>query len=71
MGIREQLTPEQKRKNMYLPPACYTLSRKKKIGFSQCLAGIKVPSGYSSNIQSLISMKKLKLIGLKSHDCQH
>jgi len=28
-----------------------------------------VPSGYSSNIQSLVSMKNLKLVGLKSHDC--
>jgi len=38
MGIR---APEQKEKNMYLPPVCYTLSRKKKIEFFQCLAGIK------------------------------
>jgi len=26
-------------------------------------------SGYSSNIQSLVSMKDLKLVGLKSHNC--
>nr|GEU85731.1 retrovirus-related Pol polyprotein from transposon TNT 1-94 [Tanacetum cinerariifolium] len=29
----------------------------------------KVPSGYSSNIKKLVSMKDLKLIGKKSHDC--
>ena len=33
MGVREQLTPEQKGKNMYLLPACYTFSRKEKIEF--------------------------------------
>ena len=45
------------------------MSRKEKIYLCQCLSGIKVPSGYSSNIQSLISMKDLKLVVLKSHDC--
>ena len=30
---------------------------------------MKVPQGYSSNINSLVSVKDLKLVGLKSHDC--
>ncbi|XP_071739472.1 uncharacterized protein [Rutidosis leptorrhynchoides] len=30
--------------------------------------GIKVPSGYSANIRKLVSMKDLKLLGMKSHD---
>jgi len=30
---------------------------------------MKVPQGYSSNIKSLVSMKDLKLVALKSHDC--
>ncbi|XP_075494777.1 uncharacterized protein LOC142532346 [Primulina tabacum] len=29
---------------------------------------LKVPTGYSSNIKNLVSMKDLKLVGLKSHD---
>ncbi|XP_047178785.1 uncharacterized protein LOC124845689 [Vigna umbellata] len=29
----------------------------------------QVPQGYSSNISSLVSMKDLKLVGLKYHDC--
>ncbi|XP_071688567.1 uncharacterized protein [Rutidosis leptorrhynchoides] len=33
------------------------------------LRGIKVPSGYSANIRKLVSMKDLKLLGMKSHDC--
>jgi len=67
MNICEQLGPEQKGKIMYLPSTCYTLSKNEKVEFCQCLARIKVPSGYSSNIWSLVSMKDLKLVGLKYH----
>lgn len=70
MGIREQLAPQQELgKRTYLPPSCHTLSKIEKISFCVCLRGIKVPQGYSSNIKRLVSMKDLKLIGLKSHDC--
>jgi len=41
----------------------------KKISFCQCLKGMKVPQGHSSNVKSLVSIQDLKLIGLKSHDC--
>ncbi|XP_057443910.1 uncharacterized protein LOC130736075 [Lotus japonicus] len=68
MGIRQQLTPQQIGNKTYLPPACHTLSKKEKTSFCECLQGIKVPQGYSSNIKRLVSMKDLKLIGLKSHD---
>nr|GEV77847.1 hypothetical protein [Tanacetum cinerariifolium] len=53
----------------YLPPASYTMSKIKKTKFCQCLQGIKVPSSYSDNIKKLVSMKDLKLSGIKSHDC--
>ena len=33
-----------------------------------CLKGIKVPTGYSSNISAKVSMTDLRLIGMKSHD---
>jgi len=52
-----------------LPAACYTLSKKEKTSFCECIKGVKVPQGYSSNVKSLVSMNDLKLIGLKSHDC--
>ncbi|XP_056683319.1 uncharacterized protein [Spinacia oleracea] len=68
MGIREELHPQNKNGRTYLPPACHTLSRKEKVAFCEFLKGVKVPEGYSSNISSLVSMKDLKLIGLKSHD---
>ena len=33
------------------------------------LNSIKVPSGYSSNIQGIINVKEKKIQNLKSHDC--
>jgi len=69
MGIRSQLHPRSDGKKIYLPSACHTLSKKEKIRFCQCLHRVKVPQGYSSNIKSLVQLKELKLVGLKSHDC--
>ena len=69
MNIRGKLAPIEVGKRTYLPPACYTMSKDEKISFCQCLKGVKVPQGYSSNVKSLMSMQDLKLIGLKSHDC--
>ncbi|KAI3679500.1 hypothetical protein L2E82_51279 [Cichorium intybus] len=70
MGIRPQLAPiERDGKRFFLPPACYTMSKEEKTKFCKCLHGVKVPSGYSANIKKLVSMKDLKLIGMKSHDC--
>ncbi|KAI3496562.1 hypothetical protein L1887_38927 [Cichorium endivia] len=70
MGIRPELAPiENEGRRTYLPPACYTMSKDEKTKFCKCLHGIKVPSGYSANIKNLVSMKDLKLLGMKSHDC--
>jgi len=68
MGIRQQLTPQQKGNRTFLPPACHTLSKKEKRSFCESLQGIRVPQGYSSNIKRFLSMDDLKLNGLKSHD---
>ena len=35
----------------------------------KCLRGLKVPTGLSSNIKSLVSMKDLSISGYKGHDC--
>ena len=69
MNIRDELTPIEMGKRTYLPPACYTMSKDEKNSFCQCLKGVKVPQGHSSNVKSQVSMQDLKLIGLKSHDC--
>ena len=69
MGIRESLKPiSEEGKMTFLRAACYTLSRSEKRQFCSTLAGVKVPTGYSSNIKSLVQMKDLKLINLKSRD---
>ena len=70
MGIRESLKPiTESGKWTFLPPACYVLSRFEKRIFCSTLSEIKVPTSYSSNIKSIVQMKILRLINLKSHDC--
>ena len=68
MGLRPGLAPTFGLKRTYLPPTCYTLSRKEKKIVLQTLADLKVPEGYCSNFRNLVSMEELKLNGLKSHD---
>ena len=68
MGLRCELAPRFESNRTYLPPTCYTLSRKEKKVFCQTLAELKVPEGYCSNFRNLVSMEDLKLYGLKSHD---
>ncbi|XP_025799815.1 uncharacterized protein LOC112879670, partial [Panicum hallii] len=53
----------------YLKPASYNLSKEEKEIMFDCLNSIKVPSGYSSNIQGIINVKEKKIQNLKSHDC--
>jgi len=69
MNIREELALREVGKRTYLHATCYTLLKIEKTSFCECLKGVKVPQGYSSNVKSLVSMNDLKLIGLKSHDC--
>jgi ssDNA-binding Zn-finger/Zn-ribbon topoisomerase 1 len=66
---RSELAPQERGKRWYLPPACFTLSKKEKVSFCESLHGLKVPAGYSSNFRRLVSMSDLKLVGMKSHDC--
>ncbi|CAM8900075.1 unnamed protein product [Rhodiola kirilowii] len=69
MNIRTKLAPESRGQRTYLPPSCTTLSKSEKTSLCGCLKRVKVPYGFSSNIASLVSMKDLRLNGLKSHDC--
>nr|XP_043625896.1 uncharacterized protein LOC122597363 [Erigeron canadensis] len=69
-GIHLELALVEKDKgHTYLPPTCYTMSKDERAQFCKCLRDIKVPSSYSANIKSLVSMKDCKLQGMKSHDC--
>jgi Domain of unknown function (DUF4218) len=69
MGIRPDLAPVEAKKWSFLPATCYTLSKKEKMSLLEYLKSIKVPTSYSSNISRKVSIKKLKLIGIKSHNC--
>ena len=51
-----------------LRPASYTLSKEEIERLFDCLNSMKVPSGYSSNMQGRINMKEKKFTNLKSHD---
>jgi Domain of unknown function (DUF4218) len=69
MGIQSELAPVEKEgSHIFLPPACYTLSKEEKLSLLECLKSIKVPTGYSSNISLKVSLQEMKLIGMKSHD---
>ena len=69
MKLRSNLHPEERGNATFLPPAKYTLSRQEKKKFCEWLAAVKVPDGHSSNFRRLVSLKDLRLIGLKTHDC--
>jgi hypothetical protein len=70
MKQRDGLHPEKRgKRNNYLVPASYNLSKEQKKKMIGCLNSIKVPTGYSSNIQRIISYKQKKFTKLKAHDC--
>ena len=52
-----------------LSRASYTLSKEEKKACVECLSGIKVPSGLSSNIKGIINMIEKIFTNLKSQDC--
>jgi hypothetical protein len=52
----------------YLPPANYSLTVEEKKVFYQCLRGVRVPTGFASNINKLVSMKDMSISGYNSHD---
>ena len=51
------------------PKACYTLDKKARKTLCEWVKNLKFPDGYVSNMGRCVDMKKLKLFGMKSHDC--
>ena len=69
MGIRQELhrvVLESGR--IYLPAACFSMSKSEKEVFFKILQNVKVLDGYASNISKRVQTKPFKLSGLKSHD---
>lgn len=56
-------------KDNLMPPAKYTLSRQEKKKLCEWIASVKVPDGHASNFKRLVSLKDLRLVGMKTHDC--
>ncbi len=55
-------------KKYCLPPASISLTVEYKKSMCNCLHGLKVSTGYSSNTENLVSTKDLKITGMKYHD---
>jgi hypothetical protein len=63
-GIRHELHPgKPKNGKVDIPLAAYNLTHPKRMIFCKMMTGIKVPTGFSSNIKSLVSMKDLTITG--------
>jgi hypothetical protein len=69
LEIMKEVHP-QKRSNgkAYLPPTSYTLTTEVKRAICMCLHGIRVPTGFSTNIKIMVSMSELKMSGYSTHD---
>jgi hypothetical protein len=68
--IREELHPQERPNGKaYLPPTSYTLTAEEERAICNCLHGIRVPTGFSTNITNLVSMSELKMSGYNTHDC--
>lgn len=51
------------------PKACYMLEKNAKEVLCKWLQELRFPNGYVSNMGRCVDMNKLKLFGMKSHDC--
>ncbi|XP_039116570.1 uncharacterized protein LOC120252166 [Dioscorea cayenensis subsp. rotundata] len=51
------------------PKACYILDRKQKEELCNWLKELKFPDGYVLNMDRCVDQRRLKLFGMKSHDC--
>lgn len=71
LGIRDDHHPQPSTQNgkVDLPGAGYNLTTDERRAMCLWLRGVKVPTGFSSNIKSLVSIKDLTMTNYKSHDC--
>jgi hypothetical protein len=70
IGIEHDLHPTKpKDGKVDLLGAAYNLTHDEITTFLKLMKGIKVPTGFSSNIKSLVNMKDHTMTGLNSHDC--
>jgi hypothetical protein len=66
----EELHPQERpNEKVYHPPTSYTLTNEENRAICKCLCGIRVPTGFSTNIKNLVSMSELKVSGYNTHVC--
>jgi hypothetical protein len=71
LEIREDLHPQERpNRKAYLLLAIYTVTTEEKRAICMCMHGIRVPTGFSTNIKNLVSMSELKMSGYNIHYCQ-
>ena len=69
MGIRRTLHPyTAENGTIYMPVACYAMSKEDKTRFLKVLQDVRVPDGYASNISRCVRLNDRTITGLKSHD---
>ncbi|XP_057779596.1 uncharacterized protein LOC130998182 [Salvia miltiorrhiza] len=51
------------------PKACYTLDTNEKRVLCEWVKTLRFPDGYVSNMGRCVDLSKLKMFGMKSHDC--
>jgi hypothetical protein len=69
LEIMKEVHPQERSNGKaYLPPASYTLTTEMKRAICMCLHGIRVPTGFSTNIKIMVSMSELKMSGYNTHD---
>jgi hypothetical protein len=70
LGIKHDLHPTKpKDGKVDLLGAAYNLTHDEITTFLKLMKGIKVPTGFSSNIKSLVNMKDHTMTELNSHNC--
>jgi len=57
------------RKDGSKPTSIFTLDKAQRKVLCEWLQNLKFPDGYASDFSRCVDLKKLKLQGLKSHDC--
>ncbi|KAL0328180.1 UNVERIFIED_CONTAM: hypothetical protein Scaly_2250600 [Sesamum calycinum] len=60
---------DERRPNV-MSKAVYTLTKEQKRRTCEWISHLKFPNGYALNLARCVSMKELRLHGMKSHDCQ-
>ncbi|KAL0446038.1 UNVERIFIED_CONTAM: hypothetical protein Slati_1731700 [Sesamum latifolium] len=65
---RPELELDERRPNV-MPKASYTLSKEQKMRVCEWIKGLQFPDGYASNLACCVDMIKLRMHGMRSHDC--